>query len=149
MPPRPWVYHTTYGTIVASEKFELTAEELCHANTFQFRIDSDDDFSQDLVRLTSKAQDKQDLLRMLADRKRDRVADLDHLLEEAIGAITANPWFMRESRQWHSATSLFREQSLSRLLHFMQSFAPDEYTKQAEEWYDELRRRTRDSYSQN
>ena len=148
----PWVYHDTYGTFVASSKFDLTAEEICQANTFQFRIDNDIDFGQALVTLASKAQDKQHLLRMLEERKRTRVADLDSLLSAAAVTLAHHPSFMKESTQWWSAMCLFREQCLSRLIQFTQSFIPEAYTlKQlkAEERLAEIKKQTRKRFPQH
>lgn len=95
-------------------------------NTFSFAIQDPEAFHHDVYEISHDADTIDDFHRLLADRRRQRLLEIDQSLESLAVEIIANPKLMA-SEQWQHALQLFRTKSFDSLVRFFASYLPDDY----------------------
>lgn len=95
-------------------------------NTFSSTIQDPEAFHHDVFEIANEAQTEADFHRLLADRKQQRVDELNECLESASLEIIANPKLIG-TEQWSYALQLFRSRSLDSLVRYFASYLPEGY----------------------
>ncbi|OTB01210.1 hypothetical protein M426DRAFT_14653 [Hypoxylon sp. CI-4A] len=100
-------------------------------NTIAFSIQDPEAFHHDVYEISTTANTIDEFHHMLADRKQQRLSELNQSLESASVEIIANPNLIG-TEQWHLAIQLFRTKSLDSLVRYFASYLPEEHP-----WYNE------------
>jgi hypothetical protein len=95
-------------------------------NTIPSSIQDPEAFHHDVYELSNKASSADEFHRLMADRKEQRIRELNDLLESASVEIIANPNLIGTA-QWQYALQLFRTKSLDSLVRYFASYLPDDH----------------------
>ncbi|KAI5865705.1 hypothetical protein GGS23DRAFT_553863 [Durotheca rogersii] len=112
-------------------KFGMKREELFtklhdQYNTIAFSIQDPEAFHHDVFEISATANTTDEFHRLLADRKQQRLDELNQSLESASVEIIANPSLIG-TRQWEHALQLFRTRSMDSLVRYFASYLPDDH----------------------
>lgn len=94
-------------------------------NTFSYTIQDPEAFHHDVYEISRDADTSDEFHRLMADRQRQRLRELNESLESLAFEIIANPKLMA-SDQWQHALQLFRTKSFDSIVRFFASYLPDE-----------------------
>lgn len=95
-------------------------------NTLSTPIQDPEAFHHDVFEISSLASSKDEFHRLLADRKQQRLDELNRGLESASVEIIANPTLIG-TEQWQYALQLFRARSLDSLVRYFSSYLPESH----------------------
>ncbi|KAJ1330916.1 hypothetical protein MN608_04372 [Microdochium nivale] len=95
-------------------------------NTIPSSIQDPEAFHHDVYEISTTASSPAEFHRLLADRKTQRLRELNQGLESAAVEIIANPALIG-TEQWQHAIQLFRTRSLDSLVRYYSSYLPDEH----------------------
>lgn len=95
-------------------------------NTFQSTIQDPEAFHHDVYEISNSASTADELHRLLAERREQRLRELNDGLESASLEIIANPKLIG-THQWQYALQLFRSKSLDSLVRYFSSYLPDDH----------------------
>jgi len=95
-------------------------------NTFASSIQDPEAFHADVSDISHKAASAEEFHRLMADRKEQRLRELDESLESASVEIIANPSLIGTT-QWQYALQLFRTKSLDSLVRYFSSYLPADH----------------------
>ncbi|KAH6685454.1 hypothetical protein F5X68DRAFT_262689 [Plectosphaerella plurivora] len=95
-------------------------------NTFSSTIQDPEAFHHDVYEIASDARTEDEFHRLLADRRQQRVDELNDCLQSAACEIIANPKLIGTD-QWSYALQLFRTRSLDSLVRYFASYLPEGY----------------------
>ncbi|KAH7368886.1 hypothetical protein B0T11DRAFT_68154 [Plectosphaerella cucumerina] len=95
-------------------------------NTFSSTIQDPEAFHHDVYEIASDARSEDEFHRLLADRRQQRIDELNDCLESAAFEIIANPKLIGTD-QWSYALQLFRTRSLDSLVRYFASYLPEGY----------------------
>jgi len=95
-------------------------------NTLSTPIQDREAFHHDVYEISSLASSKDEFHRLLADRKQQRLDELNRGLESASVEIIANPTLIG-TEQWQYALQLFRARSLDSLVRYFSSYLPESH----------------------
>ncbi|KAK4107354.1 hypothetical protein N656DRAFT_763510 [Canariomyces notabilis] len=115
-------------------KFGLKREDLFtklheQYNTIPSSIQDPEAFHHDVYEISHEANSADEFHRLLEDRKRQRLRELNDSLESASFEIIANPSLIG-TEQWQHAVQLFRTRSLDSLVRYFASYLPQDHP-----WY--------------
>jgi len=96
-------------------------------NTFPSSIQDPEAFHHDVYEVSHEARSTDDFHRLLADRKQQRLRELNSSLESASLEIIANPSLIG-TEQWQYALQLFRTKSLDSLVRYFASYLPHDHS---------------------
>lgn len=114
-----------------SWKFGMKREDLFtklhdQYNTFTFTIQDPDAFHHDVYELSTEACSQDEFHRLMAERRQQRLNELNESLQSAAIEIIANPKLIG-SEQWSFAIQLFRTRSFDSLVRYFANYLPDGY----------------------
>lgn len=95
-------------------------------NTFPSSIQDPEAFHHDVYECSQAAGTPDEFHRLLANRKEQRLGELNRSLESASLEIIANPSLIGTD-QWQYALQLFRTKSLDSLVRYFSSYLPDNH----------------------
>ncbi|KAK7953687.1 hypothetical protein PG988_014381 [Apiospora saccharicola] len=95
-------------------------------NTFQSTIQDPEAFHHDVYEISNSASTADEFHRLLANRREQRLRELNDGLESASLEIIANPKLIG-THQWQYALQLFRSKSLDSLVRYFSSYLPDDH----------------------
>ncbi|KAF9870179.1 hypothetical protein CkaCkLH20_12265 [Colletotrichum karsti] len=95
-------------------------------NTVPSSIQDPDAFHHDVYEISRLADTADEFHRLMADRKEQRLKELNASLDLAAVEIIANPKLVGTA-QWSHALQLFRTRSLDSLVRLFSSYLPDNY----------------------
>ncbi|KAI0409949.1 hypothetical protein F4802DRAFT_8147 [Xylaria palmicola] len=95
-------------------------------NTITMSIQDPDAFYHDVWEISKTAANSDEFHRMLEQRKRLRLDQLNESLESASFEIIANPKLIGTD-QWQHAVQLFRTRSFDSLVRYFSSYLPDNF----------------------
>lgn len=95
-------------------------------NTFASSIQDPEAFHHDVWEISNTAATEHEFRQLLADRKEQRLRELNETLESASFEIIANPKLIG-TEQWQYAIQLFRTRSLDSLVRYFASYLPHEH----------------------
>jgi hypothetical protein len=95
-------------------------------NTFQSTIQDPEAFHHDVYEISNSACTSDEFHRLLADRREQRLRELNEGLESASLEIIANPKLIG-THQWQYALQLFRSKSLDSLVRYFSSYLPNDH----------------------
>lgn len=98
-------------------------------NTFTFTLQDPEAFHHDVYEISRDADTADEFHRLMADRQRQRLAELHESLESLAVEIIANPKLM-DSEHWQYALQLFRTKSFDSIVRYFASYLPDTYLDQ-------------------
>lgn len=112
-------------------KFGLKRDDLFSTlhdqyNTFPSSIQDPEAFHHDVYEISHEASSASEFHRLMADRKQQRLHELNESLELASVEIIANPSLIGTA-QWQYALQLFRAKSLDSLVRYFASYLPDDH----------------------
>lgn len=127
-------------------KFGMKREEIFTTlqeryNTITSSIQDPEAFHHDVYEISHAATSPDEFHRLLADRKEQRIRELNSTLESASFEIIANPSLIG-TEQWQFAVQLFRTRSLDSLVRYFASYLPDDHP-----WYNPQTRPSSDQAS--
>ncbi len=93
-------------------------------NTFPSSIQDPEAFHHDVFEISHEADSPEEFYRLLADRKQQRLRELNESLESAALEIIANPSLIGTD-QWQHALQLFRTKSWIPLVRYFASYLPE------------------------
>ncbi|KAK1676280.1 hypothetical protein BDP55DRAFT_728121 [Colletotrichum godetiae] len=96
-------------------------------NTIPSSIQDPDAFHNDVCEISHVADTADEFHRLMADRKEQRLKELNASLDLAAVEIIANPKLVGTA-QWSYALQLFRTRSLDSLVRLFSSYLPDDYS---------------------
>ncbi|KAK1999899.1 hypothetical protein LX36DRAFT_459518 [Colletotrichum falcatum] len=96
-------------------------------NTLPSNIQDPEAFHHDVYEISRIADTADEFHRMMADRKEQRLKELNASLDLAAVEIIANPRLVGTA-QWSYALQLFRTRSLDSLVRLFSSYLPDDYS---------------------
>ncbi|CCF38533.1 hypothetical protein CH063_09595 [Colletotrichum higginsianum] len=96
-------------------------------NTIPSNIQDPEAFHHDVYEISRIADTADEFHRMMADRKEQRLKELNASLDLAAVEIIANPKLVGTG-QWSYALQLFRTRSLDSLVRLFSSYLPDDYS---------------------
>ncbi|GKT96951.1 hypothetical protein Ct61P_14801 [Colletotrichum tofieldiae] len=96
-------------------------------NTIPSNIQDPEAFHHDVYEISRIADTADEFHRMMADRKEQRLQELNASLDLAAVEIIANPKLVGTG-QWSYALQLFRTRSLDSLVRLFSSYLPDDYS---------------------
>ncbi|KAK2024638.1 hypothetical protein LX32DRAFT_92006 [Colletotrichum zoysiae] len=96
-------------------------------NTLPSNIQDPEAFHHDVYEISRIADTADEFHRMMADRKEQRLKELNASLDLAAVEIIANPKLVGTA-QWSYALQLFRTRSLDSLVRLFSSYLPDDYS---------------------
>lgn len=100
-------------------------------NTFSYTIQDPEAFHHDVYEISRDADTSEDFHRLMADRQRQRLRELNDSLESLAVEIIANPKLMA-TEQWQHALQLFRTKSFDSIVRFFASYLPEDYLDRQE-----------------
>jgi len=92
-------------------------------NTFTFTLQDPEAFHADVSEISHDAQTTEEFHRMMADRRQQRLLELNESLESLAYEIIGNPKLM-DSEHWTFALQLFRTKSFDSLVRYFASYIP-------------------------
>ncbi|KAI6782331.1 uncharacterized protein J7T54_008417 [Emericellopsis cladophorae] len=92
-------------------------------NTFTFTLQDPEAFHADVSQISHDAQTTEEFHRMMADRRQQRLLELNESLESLAYEIIGNPKLM-DSEHWTFALQLFRTKSFDSLVRYFASYIP-------------------------
>ncbi|EFY88434.1 hypothetical protein MAC_05486 [Metarhizium acridum CQMa 102] len=95
-------------------------------NTFSFTLQDPEAFHHDVYEISRDAETTHEFHRMMADRRRMRLRELNESLETLAVEIIANPTLMATD-QWQYALQLFRTKSYDSIIRYFASYLPEDY----------------------
>lgn len=95
-------------------------------NTFPSSIQDAEAFHHDVFEISNAAATVDEFHSLLADRREQRLHELNNGLESASLEIIANPKLIG-TQQWQYALQLFRSKSLDSLVRYFASYLPDNH----------------------
>ncbi|KAM0284295.1 hypothetical protein ACHAQH_002089 [Verticillium albo-atrum] len=95
-------------------------------NTFPSSIQDPEAFHHDVFELSNDSRTEDEFHRRMAERRVQRLRELDDSLELAGVEIIANPKLIG-TEQWSFAVQLFRTRSLDSLVRYFSSYLPEGY----------------------
>lgn len=95
-------------------------------NTFSFTLQDPEAFHHDVSEISHDAETADEFHRLMADRQRMRLRELNESLETLAVEIIANPKLMG-TEQWQHALQLFRTKSYDSIVRYFASYLPDDY----------------------
>ena len=95
-------------------------------NTVPSAIQDPEAFHLDVFELSNEAASADEFHSLMADRKEQRLRELNNSLESAAVEIIANPHLIGTA-QWQHAVQLFRTKSLDSLVRYFASYLPDDH----------------------
>jgi hypothetical protein len=95
-------------------------------NTFASPIQDPEAFHHDVYEVSQEASTLTDFHRLLAERKEQRLREMNDSLEYASFEIIANPSLIG-TEQWQHAIQLFRTKSLDSLVRYFASYLPENH----------------------
>ncbi|KAK1763168.1 hypothetical protein QBC33DRAFT_251020 [Phialemonium atrogriseum] len=95
-------------------------------NTFPSSIQDPEAFHHDVFEISTEASTADQFHRLLANRKQQRLCELNNSLESASLEIIANPTLVG-TEQWQYALQLFRTKSLDSLVRYFASYLPHDH----------------------
>ncbi|KAL9948375.1 hypothetical protein D7B24_002556 [Verticillium nonalfalfae] len=95
-------------------------------NTFPSSIQDPEAFHHDVFEISSDSRTEDEFHRRMAERRVQRLRELDDSLELAGVEIIANPKLIG-TEQWSFAVQLFRTRSLDSLVRYFSSYLPEGY----------------------
>lgn len=112
-------------------KFGMKRDELFTTlhdqyNTIPSAIQDAEAFHHDVYEISNVATNTHEFHRLLADRKEQRIRELNGTLESASLEIISNPSLIG-TQQWQYAVQLFRTRSLDSLVRYFVSYIPDDH----------------------
>lgn len=112
-------------------KFGLKKDDLFSSlhdqyNTFPSSIQDPEAFHHDVYEISTEASSSDEFHRLMAERKSQRLHELNDLLESASLEIIANPALIGTT-QWQHALQLFRTKSLDSLVRYFASYLPENH----------------------
>ncbi|KAK8059031.1 hypothetical protein PG994_009479 [Apiospora phragmitis] len=111
---------------VRNEEDDLFSKLHDQYNTFQSTIQDPEAFHHDVYEISNSASTSDEFHRLLADRREQRLRELNDGLESASLEIIANPRLIG-THQWQYALQLFRSKSLDSLVRYFASYLPDDH----------------------
>ncbi|ORY55874.1 uncharacterized protein BCR38DRAFT_297361, partial [Pseudomassariella vexata] len=113
-------------------KFGMKRDELFtklhdQYNTFPSSIQDPEAFHHDVYEISNTASTTAEFHHLLADRKDQRLRELNNSLESASLEIIANPKLIG-TEQWQHALQLFRTKSLDSLVRYFASYLPEDHS---------------------
>ncbi|OLN81884.1 hypothetical protein CCHL11_07012 [Colletotrichum chlorophyti] len=96
-------------------------------NTIPSSIQDPEAFQHDVCEISRLADTADEFHRLMADRKEQRLNELNASLDLAAVEIIANPKLVGTA-QWSYALQLFRTRSLDSLVRLFSSYLPDDYS---------------------
>ncbi|TDZ32931.1 hypothetical protein C8035_v006229 [Colletotrichum spinosum] len=103
-------------------------------NTISSSIQDPDAFQHDVCELSRIADTADEFHRLMADRKEQRLNELNASLDLAAVEIIANPKLVGTA-QWAHALQLFRTRSLDSLVRLFSSYLPSDYCSRQSAYY--------------
>lgn len=112
-------------------KFGLKQNDLhttLHAkyNTFPSAIQDPEAFHHDVYELSTRASNRDEFEHLMEDRKKERLKELNSMLEDASFEIIGCPRLIGTD-QWVHAVQLFRTRSLDSLVRYFASYLPEDH----------------------
>lgn len=112
-------------------KFGLRRDDLFTSlheryNTFTYSLQDPEAFHHDVYEISTDADTPEQFHRLMADRRQQRVRELNESLDTLAVEIIANPKLMG-SDQWQYALQLFRTKSFDSIVRYFASYLPDNY----------------------
>ena len=112
-------------------KFGLKRDDLSTTlheqyNTVSFSIQDSEAFHHDVYEISHDAETPEEFHRLMADRRQQRLRELNESLESLAVEIIANPKLMKTD-QWQHALQLFQSKSFDSIVRFFASYLPDDY----------------------
>lgn len=112
-------------------KFGLTRDDLNTTlhnrfNTFPSAIQDPEAFHHDVYELSTQAHTLEEFERLMEERKKLRLKELNGMLEDASFEIIGNPSLIG-TEQWQYALQLFRTKSLDSLVRYFASYLPADH----------------------
>lgn len=95
-------------------------------NTITSSIQDPEAFHHDVCEISHAASNPDEFHRLMADRKEQRLRELNETLESASLEIIANPTLIG-THQWQYALQLFRTKSLDSLVSYFSSYLPADH----------------------
>lgn len=95
-------------------------------NTLKSSIQDPEAFHHDVFEISTKASTTAEFHSLLAERKQQRLRELNESLESASFEIIANPSLVG-TEQWAHALQLFRTRSLDSLVRYFASYLPSDH----------------------
>lgn len=95
-------------------------------NTFTYTLQDPEAFHHDVYEIARDADTAEEFHRFLADRRRQRLEELQESLESLAVEIIANPKLIGTD-QWQHALQLFRTKSFDSIVRYFASYLPDDY----------------------
>ncbi|KAM0329247.1 hypothetical protein ACHAQA_004550 [Verticillium albo-atrum] len=95
-------------------------------NTIPSSIQDPEAFHHDVFEISNDARTEDEFHRLMAERRTQRLRELDESLELAGVEIIANPKLIG-TEQWSFAVQLFRTRSLDSLVRYFSSYLPEGY----------------------
>ncbi|TPX16376.1 uncharacterized protein E0L32_004025 [Thyridium curvatum] len=92
-------------------------------NTIPSSIQDPEAFHHDVYEISHEASSPDEFHRLMAERKEQRIRELNDSLESAALEIIANPSLIG-TEQWQHAVQLFRTKSLDSLVRYFSSYLP-------------------------
>ncbi|KAM4058662.1 hypothetical protein HRG_006384 [Hirsutella rhossiliensis] len=95
-------------------------------NTFTYSLQDPEAFHHDVYEISIDADTPEQFHRLMADRRQQRLRELNESLDTLAVEIIANPKLMA-SDQWQYALQLFRTKSYDSIVRYFASYLPDHY----------------------
>lgn len=95
-------------------------------NTFTFTLQDPEAFHHDVYEISRDADTPDEFHRLMAERRSQRLRELNDSLESLAVEIIANPKLM-DSDHWQFALQLFRTKSFDSIVRYFASYIPDNY----------------------
>lgn len=108
------------------QKDDLTTTLHDRYNTIPSAIQDPEAFHHDVYELSTRASTLDEFERLMEDRKKLRLEELNGMLEDASFEIIGNPSLIG-TEQWQYAIQLFRTKSLDSLVRYFSSYLPQEH----------------------
>ncbi|KAK0391900.1 hypothetical protein NLU13_1398 [Sarocladium strictum] len=95
-------------------------------NTFTSTIQDPEAFHHDVWEISNEATTTEDFHRLMAERRDQRMQELNDTLETLAVEIISNPKLL-DSKHWKYALQLFRTRSFDSIVRYFASYLPDDY----------------------
>ncbi|KAL2756626.1 hypothetical protein ACRALDRAFT_1062346 [Sodiomyces alcalophilus JCM 7366] len=95
-------------------------------NTFSFTLQDPDAFHHDVYELSTEANTEAEFHRLMADRRQQRLDQLNESLQSVAFEIIGNPKLIG-TEQWSFAVQLFRTRSFDSLVRYFANYLPQDY----------------------
>lgn len=95
-------------------------------NTFTSTIQDPEAFHHDVWEISNEAESTEDFHRLMAERRDQRMQELNDTLETLAVEIISNPKLL-DSKHWKYALQLFRTRSFDSIVRYFASYLPEDY----------------------